>query len=384
MSKNFLPYSKQCIDQEDIDAVVKTLRSNWITQGPSIEAFEEKCAQKVGAKYAVAVANGTAALHLAYLCIGISEDDEVITTANTFVATSNGVLYCGGKPVFADIDEETGLISVDDIKAKITPKTKAIAPVDFSGCPANLEAIQAIAKEHNLFIIQDAAHSMGACYKNSKVGDCQYADLTILSFHPVKPITTGEGGVITTNNKDFYNKLCRLRSHGITKDLDLLSYNAGPWYYEMIELGFNYRMTDIQAALGISQLDKLEPFILSRQENAAYYDKSFANCEEITPLKVGEGCTSGYHLYVVKIDFTKQKTSRAEVMTLLKDQGIGTQVHYIPVYSQPYYQNNGYEDISLEHTERYYNTCLSIPNFPFMTSSDQDRVVSALKDCVKK
>jgi perosamine synthetase len=382
MSEDFLPYSKQTIDQKDIETVVSTLKSSWITCGPAITDFEEKMAKKVGSKYAVAVSNGTTALHIAYLALGVGPGDEVITTSNSFVATSNGALYCGATPIFSDITANTGLISVDSIKSKLTNKTKVITPVDFSGCPADLDEIYTLAKENGLKVIQDAAHSLGATYKNSTVGDCAYSDLTIFSFHPVKPITTGEGGMITTNDKALYEKLCLLRSHGITKAPSILSQNPGPWFYEMTELGFNYRLTDIQAALGLTQIDKLDSFISSRQEAALYYDDAFQDCEDITPLLVPVERKSGYHLYVIRLNFDACETTRAEVMTDLRDKGIGSQVHYIPIHTQPYYQKNVCPGLTLSETEAYYQTCLSIPIFPFMSKHDQDRVIEAVKDCV--
>ncbi|RAP38962.1 UDP-4-amino-4,6-dideoxy-N-acetyl-beta-L-altrosamine transaminase [Candidatus Marinamargulisbacteria bacterium SCGC AAA071-K20] len=382
MSDDFLPYSKQCIDKIDLDKVISTLKSAWITQGPAIKEFEEKVAKRVGAKYAVALSNGTTALHLAYLALGVSKGDEVITSSNSFVATSNAALYCGAKPVFADIESSTGLISVEAIKAAITDKTKVITPVDFSGCPADLDDIQSLAKEKGLRVVQDAAHSLGATYKDSVVGDCKYADITIFSFHPVKPITTGEGGMITTNDKDLYDKCCLLRSHGITKDPTILSKNPGPWYYEMTDLGFNYRMTDIQAALGITQLEKLDSFITSRQEVAKFYDEAFLAVDQINPLIIPQERTSGYHLYVLRINFEDCSITRAEMMHTLREKGIGTQVHYIPIHTQPYYQQNVCEGLILPETNRYYEMALSIPIYPFMSEHDQDRVIEAFKDCV--
>ncbi len=375
---SFIPYSKQYIDKDDIDLVVSCLNSPWLTQGPLVQDFENAIAKSVDANYAVAVSSGTAALHLSCLALGISNEDEVITSSNTFVASSNSILYSKGVPKFADIDVNTGLINVDSIKRCITSKTKAIMPVDFAGSPADMNAIYNLAKQNNLKIIQDSSHSLGATYKSTKVGCGKFSDLTVFSFHPVKPMTTGEGGAITTNDKQLYLKLCELRTHGITKDVAKLSQNPGPWYYEMQDLGFNYRMTDIQAALGISQLKKLSKFMESRQEIVDYYHETFKSNEFITPLSTHKDVCSGNHLFVILIDFETNKISRKELMENLKKEGIGTQVHYIPVYKQPYYQNLGYSSVGLEQTDLYYQKALSIPLFPFMSKKDCDKVVNSL------
>lgn len=372
-----LPYSRQCLDDDDIDSVVQALRSDYLTQGPRISDFETAVAQKVGAKYAVAVANGTAALHLCYLAIGLTTGDELITTPNTFVATANAALYCGATPLFADILPETGLVDPAQIEPLITSKTKAIAPVDFAGCPADMATIWAIAQRHNLNVIQDASHSLGAKYKHTTVGDCTYADMTVFSFHPVKPMTTGEGGLITTNNPDLYHRLLRLRTHGITKEG--IQNSPGPWYYEMTDLGFNYRMTDIQAALGLSQLAKLDRFITARRNIATRYDAAFQSLTQIKPLKVAPGCQSGYHLYVVRLPFDQLGRTRKEIMDDLRTLGVGSQVHYIPVYRQPYYRQQFPAQPSLIGMETYYQSALSIPIFPTMTPTDVDTVISAIQ-----
>ncbi|MBY6276609.1 DegT/DnrJ/EryC1/StrS family aminotransferase, partial [Symbiobacterium thermophilum] len=292
--ESFLSYGQQWITDEDIEAVVTVLKSPFLTQGPKIHEFERKVADYVGAKYAVAFSNGTAALHGACFAAGIGEGDEVITTPITFAATSNAVLYCGGKPVFADIDDRTYNIDPKEIRKHITPNTKAIIPVDFTGQPADMDAIMEIANEHGLVVIEDGAHSLGAEYKGRKVG--MLAHMTMFSFHPVKPVTTAEGGVIVTDSEEYYEKLKRFRSHGIIKHN--LSRDEGPWYYEMVDLGYNYRMTDLQAALGISQMDKLDCFIERRREIANMYNEAFKTMDSvIVPMQL-ERTQSGWHLYV--------------------------------------------------------------------------------------
>jgi UDP-4-amino-4,6-dideoxy-N-acetyl-beta-L-altrosamine transaminase len=372
----FLPYSRQTLDDGDIAEVVRVLKSDYLTQGPEVAAFETELAQHVGARYAVAVSSGTAALHLAYMALDVGLGDEVLTTPNTFIATSNAALYCGATPIFADIDESSGLITSKALKNNITEKTKVIAPVDFAGAPTDMASIFSLAKKRGLHVVQDASHSLGATYRDSTVGDCQYADMTILSFHPVKPMTTGEGGAITTNDETLYKRLLQLRTHGITREG--MSQNPGPWYYEMTALGYNYRMTDIQAALGRSQLRKLSGFIADRRRIAKQYDLAFKNCPFSRPLQVPKDSVSGYHLYVLVIDFDRLACDRKTVMGRLKDLGIGTQVHYIPVYQQPYYRQHYPQSELFPHTESYYSKALSIPLYPGMSDQDIGRVTAAI------
>lgn len=373
--ESFLSYGQQWITDEDIEAVVDVLKSPFLTQGPKIQEFERKVADYVGAKYAVAFSNGTAALHGACFAAGIGEGDEVITTPITFAATSNAVLYCGGKPVFADIDDRTYNIDPKEIRKHITPNTKAIIPVDFTGQPADMDAIMEIANEHGLIVIEDGAHSLGAEYKGRKVGTL--AHMTMFSFHPVKPVTTAEGGVIVTDSAEYYEKLKRFRSHGIIKHN--LSRDEGPWYYEMVDLGYNYRMTDLQAALGISQMDKLDRFIERRREIANMYNEAFKTMDSvILPMQL-EGTQSGWHLYILQLKLDKLKRSRREIFESLRAENIGVHVHYIPVYWHPYYQKLGYRKGICPKAERWYEQALTLPIFPKMTNEDVNDVIEAVK-----
>lgn len=378
--ETFLSYGKQQIDEDDIAAVVETLRSPFLTQGPKVEEFERAVANYVGAKYAVSFSNGTAALHGACHAAGIGEGDEAITTPITFAATSNAILYCGGTPVFADIDEHTYNIDPKEIEKKITAKTKAILPVDFTGQPVDIDAIMAIAKKHNLVVIQDGAHSLGADYKGFKVGS--QADMTMFSFHPVKPITTGEGGIITTNSAEFYEKLKQFRSHGISKTPYVQA--QGDWYYEMTELGYNYRMTDIQAALGLSQLKKLDSFIEKRREIAAMYTEQLADVPGvILPEQLNE-TASGWHLYMIQLDDQVVRKSRREIFDEMRALNIGVHVHYIPVYWHPYYQELGYEKGMCPIAEGWYEQALTLPVFPGMRNDDVIFVVASLKEVINR
>ena len=367
-----IPYGKQSLDEEDIKEVIEVLRSDFLTTGPKIDEFEEKFANYVGSKYAVVVSSGTAALHLACLTAGLKKDDELITSPNTFVASSNCALYCGAKPVFVDVNDQ-GLINESEIETKINNRTKIIIPVHYSGLPCNMERIREIATKHNLVIIADASHALGARYKGSIIGDCKYSDMTIFSFHPVKHITTGEGGMITTNSKELYEKLRMLRTHGITKNLDKCKNEPdGLWYYEMQFLGFNYRITDLQCALGISQLDKIDYFIEERKKIAQRYDQSFKDMN-IETIK-GD---SVYHLYIIKCKDAKE---RLELFNYLREKGILCQVHYIPVYWQPYYQKLGYKKGICPKAERFYERIISLPIYPRLTGEEQLRVIKEIGD----
>lgn len=365
-----IPYATQWIDEEDIQAVTRVLCSDYLTTGPEVEKFEKAVASYTGAQYGVAVANGTAALHIACMAIGLQRGDEVITTPMTFAASANCILYCGARPVFADIDPVTYNISPESVRSCITKKTKAIIPVHYAGQPCDMDIINKIAKEHNLAVIEDSAHALGAEYKGRKIG--AISDLTCFSFHPVKHITTGEGGMVMTNNKKLYDKLLLYRSHGISKDIQLLGKeNEGPWYYEQLELGYNYRISDIQCALGISQLKKLSMFLERRLEIMNAYNDAFQNNKNIILPIQAEGCSSSWHLYVIQVPEEK----RRDIFDKLRDAGIEVNVHYIPVYMHPYYQKNGYDKVCLEGAEKLYRRIISLPMYPGLSSLQQNYVI---------
>lgn len=379
--KSYLPYGKQWIDDDDIEAVVKVMKGDFLTTGPTIKAFEQKVADYVGTKYAVAFSNGTAALHGACFAAGISEGDEVITTPITFVASANCVLYQGGKVVFADIHPQTYNIDPFEVEKKISNKTKAIIPVDFTGQPVNLDKIHQLAKKHQLVVIEDAAHALGATYKGKKIGSL--SDMTMFSFHPVKHITSGEGGIITTNNSEYYEKLLQFRSHGITRNTDKLKEDHGPWYYEMQFLGYNYRMTDIQAALGWSQMDKLNMFVEKRKKIATKYNEIFQKMPQLnTPFQDALG-ESSWHLYIIRLNLDELTVGRKEVFETLQKQNIGVNVHYIPVHLLPYYKKLGYTKGSLPNAEKLYEEIISLPLFPAMTEQDIEDVINAVQQAIK-
>jgi UDP-4-amino-4,6-dideoxy-N-acetyl-beta-L-altrosamine transaminase len=366
-------YGKQSISSDDIEAVVEVLKSNFLTQGPKIIEFEHDICEYTGAKYCIAVSNATAALHIAIAAIGVGENDEVITTPNTFVASANCAKYVGASVKFADIDPETANISVSEIKSQFTVKTKAIIPVHFAGQSCDMEAIYSLAKEKNIFIIEDAAHAIGSTYKSTKVGSCKYSDMTVFSFHPVKTITTGEGGVITTNNENLYKKLLHLRSHGIVKNHEMIETH-GKWYYEMHQLGFNYRMTDIQAALGISQLKKIEQFKEKRRHIVSLYKELFAKDSRISFLEEKEYSNACLHLCPILIDFEGLKIDKKKFVNDLFDVGLHLQVHYIPVHLQPYYQKLGFSKGEYPAAEKYYEQTISLPLYPDLSDNDVDYI----------
>ena len=368
-----IPYGKQTIEQDDIQAVVDVLKSDFLTTEPKIAEFEQTVADYVGAKYAVAISNGTSALHAACFAAGIEPGDEVITTPLTFAASANCVLYCGGTPVFADVDPKTYNIDPEDIQRKITDRTKAIIAVHLAGQPCDMDAIHSIAREHGLIVIEDGAHALGSVYKGKKVGSM--SDMTTFSFHPVKPITTGEGGMIVTDNEDFYKKMILFRSHGITRDDSMMTRNDGPWFYQQFNLGYNYRITDIQCALGCSQMKKLDRFLARRKESVARYNEAFADCDNIiTPYQLSD-TESGWHLYIVQV----KKCDRRQVFENMRENGIGVNVHYIPVYMHPYYQEHGYENVHCANAEEIYSHIISLPLYPGLTSEQQDYVIDTLK-----
>lgn len=363
-----LPYGQQWLDESDIEAVVQVLRGDFITQGPAIQAFESKVANYVGVRYAVAFTNGTAALHGSCFAAGIGVEDEVITTPITFIASSNCVLYQGGTPVFVDIDPQTYNMDPLQIEHHITTKTKAIIGVDFTGQPVEIEHIRELAKKYNLIFIEDAAHSLGADYNGDKVG--KWADMTMFSFHPVKHVTSGEGGIVVTDNKHYYDKLLQFRNHGMTREATELTRNDGPWYYEMQALGYNYRMTDLQAALGASQMNKLDDFIARRREIVEIYNRELAGLEGIILPYQAPSTNSSWHLYVIRWVPEYFNVSRREIFEQFRNMNIGVNVHYIPVYLQPYYQQLGYKAGLCPVAEQYYNTCITLPLFPKMTDAD--------------
>jgi UDP-4-amino-4,6-dideoxy-N-acetyl-beta-L-altrosamine transaminase len=378
---HFIPYGRQWIDESDIKAVETALRSDYLTQGPAIADFEDAIKQVSGAKYCVAVSNATQGLHIAVAALEIDEGMEGITTPITFVASANCLVTNNLIPIFADIDLKTYNISPKEINKNINKKTKVIIPVDFAGQAVDIDAIKQLAEKHDLYIIEDAAHAIGSYYADGKpVGCCHKADMTVFSFHPVKTITSGEGGAITTNDETLYKRLLKLRTIGITKDESELSKNPGPWYYEMQSLGGNNRMTDMQAALGRSQLSRLSFFKQRRREIVNRYNMAFADVPYITiPYEV-KNVDSCFHLYVLQLDFEKICVSRSQVMNELKANGIGAQVHYIPVNSQPYYvkRYGEYKISNYPASTAYYNTCLSIPLYPQMSDDDVEYVIAAL------
>ncbi len=381
MKPRNIPYGRQCLDQADIEEVVKVLKSDWLTQGPKIKEFETQLAKATGAKYAVAVSSGTAALHIACLAAGITKGDEVITSPITFVASSNAVLYCQAKPIFADIEADSINIDPEEIEKKISEKTKAIIPVHFAGLPPDLKEIRQIAKSRNLTVIEDAAHALGGEYQGSKIGSGEYSDMTTFSFHPLKQITTGEGGAVVTNREDLYQKLLILRSHGITKDKKALSQCPGPWYYEQKTLGFNYRITDFQSALGVSQLKKLDKFLKRREEIADIYNQQFAGFKEIELPKVKSDRRSAWHLYWLKL---KNSQQRSEVFKALHQAGIRAQVHYIPVHLQPYYRDNfGYKAGDYPKAEDYYSRAITIPLYPKMSKEEIVYAIKTIKNLLR-
>jgi UDP-4-amino-4,6-dideoxy-N-acetyl-beta-L-altrosamine transaminase len=369
-----IPYGRQSIDQKDIDAVVSTLQSDYLTQGPKVREFESKFAEYVGAKFAVAVNNATSGLHLSVLALNLSKGDRVITTPITFAASANCVRYAGGEVWFADIDPNTYLLDINSVKELIESKPKGffkgVIPVDFAGLPVNMEDFKALADAHNLWIIEDACHAPGGYFIDSKsgknfCGNGNYADIGVFSFHPVKHIACGEGGMLTTNSKELYEKLMLLRTHGITKEN--MDENHGNWYYEMIALGFNYRLTDFQSALGITQLAKNEKGVERRNEISSNYKKAFKGKIKFQDLPIGT--YNAHHLFIIEIE------NRKELYDFLHSKGILAQIHYVPVHTMPYYKKIGYEGSDLINAENYYANCISLPMYPTLKFDEQNFVI---------
>jgi UDP-4-amino-4,6-dideoxy-N-acetyl-beta-L-altrosamine transaminase len=374
MNTKLIPYGRQSIGKEDIDAVVRTLKADFLTQGPKVTEFENKFADYIGANYAVAVNNATSGLHLSVLSLGLEKGDRVITTPITFAASANCVRFAGAEVWFADIDSDTYLLSLESVRELLESKPKGffkgIIPVDFAGLPVNLEDFRCLANEHNLWLIEDACHAPGGYFIDTKgikqrCGNGNYADIGVFSFHPVKHIACGEGGMITTNSEALYKKLLLLRSHGITKDN--MQDNHGGWFYEMQELGFNYRLTDIQSALGITQLAKNDKGVARRNEIAKTYKEAFKNKVKYQSLK--EGHYNAHHLFVIEVE------DRKGLYDFLRSNNIFAQIHYIPVHTLPYYQKIGYDKAELSNSENYYSKCISLPMFPSLTNEEQDFVI---------
>lgn len=374
-------YGKQCIEQDDVDAVTETLIGPYITCGPKVAEFEKRLCDATGAKYALVVSSGTAALHLAALAAGIKEGDEVIVSSITFAASANCILYCGGTPAFADINPKTYNIDPKSIREKITDKTKAIVAVDYTGQAVELDEIKEICKEHNLILIEDAAHSLGTKYKGKPIGSI--ADMSTFSFHPVKTITGGEGGAITTNSEELFKRLHLLRTHGITRDInEMVNKTDALWYNEQIELGFNYRMTDIQASLLCSQIQKLDRFVKRRAEIAAKYDEAFKDMPELVLQETIPESETGRHLYVIQINPELLTCTRCEFFDALYAENTCPQVHYLPVYMHSYYEKLGYKKGICPNAEYLFENMMSIPLYPSMTEYDIDTVIEAVNKVV--
>lgn len=387
MSKHIIPYGRQNINNDDIREVIETLKSDYLTQGPKIKEFENAFAKYVGAKYAVAVNNATSGLHLATTVLGVKPGDNIIVTPMTFAASANCVKYCGGNVTFCDIDPDTYLMDLNKLREILNnnPKNtfKGVIIVDFAGYPHNLEEFRKVCDEHGLWLIEDACHAPGAWFTDAdgnhqKSGNGQFADISIFSFHPVKHIATGEGGMVTTNNPKLYDQLCHFRTHGITKDPEKLQKQDGGWYYEMLDLGFNYRLTDFQAALGISQLSRADKGLERRQEIARRYDEAFKNITGIKTPYRADDIYHAFHLYIIQVP------DRKGLYDFLHEHGIYAQVHYVPLHLMPYYQQFSSRKRDLPVVEEYYNHCLSLPMYPTLTEEEQQFVIDKVIEYVNK
>jgi UDP-4-amino-4,6-dideoxy-N-acetyl-beta-L-altrosamine transaminase len=385
-----IPYGRQYINQADIDAVIAVLRSDFLTQGPAVPAFEKAVADYCSAQYAVAVNSATSALHIACLALGIGKDDVVWTSPVTFVASANCALYCGASVDFVDIDPQTYNMSVACLSEKLTVAKKAgkvpkvVIPVHLCGQSCDMAAIHKLGQQYGFKIIEDASHAIGGKYKGKPIGNCRYSDITVFSFHPVKIITTGEGGMAMTNDAQLAKRMQLLRSHGITRDENDMTHTPdGPWYYQQIDLGYNYRMTDIQGALGLSQMQRVDEFVATRHTIAERYNQLLAGLPVYTPWQ-HEDSYSGLHLYVIRLNFSEIGKTHRQVFDALRDMNIGVNLHYIPVYLQPYYENLGFKAGYCLEAEQYYAEVISLPMYPYLTEMQQDEVVTALKKAFGK
>jgi UDP-4-amino-4,6-dideoxy-N-acetyl-beta-L-altrosamine transaminase len=383
-----IPYGRQSISAEDINAVVDVLCSDFLTQGPVVTQFEEAISNYTGSAHAVAANSGTSALHLACLALNLGPDDILWTSAITFVASANCALYCGAKVDFVDIESKTFNMSMKALEQKLKwaeeedRLPKVIVPVHMCGLSCDMETIAAFSRQYGFLVIEDACHAIGGVYQRESIGSCRYSDITVFSFHPVKTITTGEGGMATTNKKEWADKMMLLRSHGITRDAEKMTKNPdGPWYYQQIDLGFNYRMTDLQAALGLSQMQRLDEFVAQRHCIAKRYNELLACLPVVTPWQHADNY-SGLHLYVIRIRLEQVQISQSEIIKSMREQGIEVNLHYIPVYSQPYYQRMGFDPNNFPEANKYYAEAISLPMYPGLLEIQQDLVVSALIEAI--
>lgn len=382
-------YGKQDVNESDIQAVEDVLRSDFLTQGPAIERFENKVAAYCGAKYAVAVTNATSALHIACLAAGLGEGDLLWTSPITFVASANCARYCGADVDFVDIDEKTYNMSVPALEEKLQQAKqkgrlpKIVVPVHLAGQSCDMRAIRQLAEEYGFILLEDASHAVGADYLDAKVGSCRFSDMAVFSFHPVKIITTGEGGMVLTNNKELYEKLALYRSHGITRDPDKMTHAAdGAWYYQQIFLGYNYRMTDIQAALGCSQMDRLDDFVERRRTLARHYDALLKDLPLVTPYVMDETNPS-WHIYIARLDGRQIKKSKQQIFVEMKERGIALNLHYIPVHRQPYYEKLGFRQGDFPHSEKYYEEAFTLPLYCSLTDAEQEQIVNCLQEILR-